>query len=83
MPKGLFRSTFQIPGDLLNDGTHRVQLIIVKDQSLHFFRVDDILIFDVEDMLEKRTGWYGKWIGAVRPKLLWETELVEPGAGDI
>jgi lipopolysaccharide transport system ATP-binding protein len=74
-PKGLFRSSFFIPGDLLNDGTHRVQLIVVKE-SAHVCRIDDILIFDVEDLLEKRSGWYGKWIGAVRPNLRWETQFL-------
>jgi len=78
-PAGLFRSAFYIPGDLLNDGTHRVRLMFVKDQSVVIHDTDDILVFDVEDVHEKRSGWYGKWIGAVRPRLEWETELVEPG----
>jgi lipopolysaccharide transport system ATP-binding protein len=77
-PAGLFRSSFQIPGDLLNDGTHRVHLYVVKDQSTVIFDTDDVLVFDVEDRFEQRAGWYGKWIGAVRPSLQWKTELIEP-----
>jgi lipopolysaccharide transport system ATP-binding protein len=77
---GLFRSSFYIPGDLLNDGTHRVQLYVIRDQSVAIFRLDDILIFDVEDTAEGRNGWYGKWIGAVRPKLEWQTEMLEASA---
>jgi lipopolysaccharide transport system ATP-binding protein len=75
-PVGLFRSAFYIPAELLNDGTHRVHLYVVKDQSVVVFRLDDILVFGVEDVVERRTGWYGKWIGAVRPNLKWETELL-------
>ena len=76
-PAGLFRSAFFIPADLLNDGTHRVHLYVVKDQSTVIYHTDDILIFDVEDRFEQRTGWYGKLIGAVRPNLEWQTELLE------
>jgi lipopolysaccharide transport system ATP-binding protein len=73
---GLFRSAFYIPGELLNDGTHRVHLYIIKDRSTVLFHLDDILVFDVEDLLD-RHGWFGKWIGAVRPTFTWQTELVE------
>ena len=77
-PAGLFRSAFRIPGDLLNDGTHRVHLYLVKDQSEVVFDLEDVLVFDVSDSTEWRGSWHGKWLGAVRPKLDWETELVEP-----
>ena len=78
-PVGLFRSTFHIPGDLLNDGVHRVLLMVIKDQSEMIYREDDVLVFEVSDTTEGRGNWYGKWPGAVRPKLEWETELVESG----
>jgi len=76
-PAGLFRSRFDIPGDLLNDGTHRVHLYVVKDQTLVIYDLDDILVFDVEEASERRSGWYGKWVGAVRPNLEWQTEMIE------
>lgn len=78
-PVGLFRSSCVIPGDLLNDGTHRVQLLIVKDQSVVIFQQDDALVFEVHDDAELRTGWYGKWLGAVRPALTWRTEQLAGG----
>ncbi len=76
-PAGLFRSACYVPGDLLNDGTHRVQLYVVQDQSAVLFKVDDLLVFDVLDEAEMRAAWYGKWLGAVRPLLEWQTELIE------
>lgn len=79
-PRGLFRSRFHIPGDLLNDGTHRVHLYVVKDESVVIYDIDDILVFEVEDASEQRSGWYGKWIGAVRPNLDWQTELLAESA---
>jgi lipopolysaccharide transport system ATP-binding protein len=75
-PAGLFRSRFHIPGDLLNDGTHRVHLYVIKDQTRVIYDLDDILVFDVEEASGRAGGWYGKWIGAVRPNLDWQTELL-------
>ena len=76
-PAGLFRSACYVPGDLLNDGTYRVQLYVVQDQSVAIFRADDILVFDVLEAAEMRSGWYGKMMGAIRPLLEWRTELIE------
>jgi lipopolysaccharide transport system ATP-binding protein len=76
-PAGLFRSAFRIPGHLLNDGTHRLQLMIVQDQSVVLSRHDDLLVFEVVEPGGERENWYGKWTGAVRPRLEWTTELLE------
>ena len=75
-PAGLFRSRFYIPADLLNDGTHRVHLYVVRNQSEVIYNTEDILVFDVRDLSERRGAWYSKWIGAVRPHLKWETEFL-------
>ena len=75
-PAGLFRSSFEIPADLLNDGVHRVQLDIRRNERDLVFHMDDILVFDVLDAVEERTAWFGKWIGTVRPQLRWQTALV-------
>ena len=76
-PAGLFRSAFDIPGDLLNDGTHRVHLYIVREQREVLCQIEDILIFEVLDMVDERAPLFGKWIGAVRPQLEWQTGLIE------
>lgn len=75
-PKGLFRSVCYIPGDLLNDGTYRLLLFVVKDQGIVIYRHEDILVFDVIDV-ERQVKWYGKWDGVVRPTLEWKTELLK------
>jgi lipopolysaccharide transport system ATP-binding protein len=74
---GLYRSSFEIPGSLLNDGVHRVELIIRHNERQPVFRLDDVLVFDVLDAAEERVGFFGKWIGAVRPPLTWQTTLIE------
>jgi lipopolysaccharide transport system ATP-binding protein len=75
-PVGLFRSSFHIPGDLLNDGFHTADLYVVRNQNTVIFRKDDILSFDVADSPDMRGNWHGKVIGAVRPVLKWTTKLI-------
>jgi hypothetical protein len=74
-PTGLFRSMCHVPGDLLNNGAHRVLLLIVKNQGVIIYRLDEALAFDVRDA--DRAGYLGEWPGAVRPDLEWSTEFVD------
>jgi lipopolysaccharide transport system ATP-binding protein len=76
-PRGLFRSTFVIPGDFLNDGSYEIQLYMIKDASVTVERFDGLLRFNVADDMTLRRGWYGKWPGTVRPNLAWDTSLIE------
>jgi len=81
MPVGLFRDRCEVPGDLLNDGMHRAELYVMcGDEVVH--HEPDLLSFSVADSDHLRGSWYGKWPGAIRPKLAWTTELLEtlPGA---
>lgn len=77
-PHGLFKSACEIPGHLLNDGTYRIRLLIVRDGSSVLSHHDDMLVFDViDDDQSNRAGWFGKWPGLVRPRLEWQTELLD------
>ena len=73
----LLRDTCYVPGDLLNDGMHRIMLHITTDQGTLIHQENDILVFDIRDVTETRGAAYGKWPGAVRPMLEWDTELVD------
>jgi len=74
-PVGLIRRRCYIPGDLLNDGGHRVGIRFVKNDQI-LFAEDNALTFDVRDEAEKRDGWYGKWDGAIRPMFEWDMEII-------
>jgi len=76
-PAGLYRSSFEIPANLLNNGVHRVELRIRKNQRDLVHEFNDILVFEVLDDAEEGAFWFGKPIGAVRPPLTWHTEAVE------
>lgn len=75
-PRGLFRSRFTIPGDLLNSGAHRIELYVVRDETVVIYRRDDLVGFEVAEAPEMRGAWHGRWVGAVRPDLEWTTEKV-------
>jgi lipopolysaccharide transport system ATP-binding protein len=63
-----------VPADLLNDGRHRVAVTILRDH-VPILRQEDALVFDLRDSGEDRLGWYGKWPGAIRPRLRWDTDI--------
>ncbi|HKN82661.1 MAG TPA: hypothetical protein VJW17_04465, partial [Pyrinomonadaceae bacterium] len=76
-PAGLFRSACHVPGGLLNDGMHRILLLVVKDEAEVIFSLEDAVVFEVFDSTERRGNWHGQWPGAVRPDLKWETTRLE------
>jgi lipopolysaccharide transport system ATP-binding protein len=74
--KGLIKGVCHIPGNFLNDSLYRVRLLIVKDRSTPLIDIDNLATFEVHD-IQREGRWYGKWIGAVRPSLVWETHFME------
>ena len=75
-PVGLVRHTLQIPGNLLNAGSYYVNMIVVKDASVGILFQNNVLAFEVAEG-EVVGNWYGKFPGAVRPKLKWKSEAIE------
>jgi homopolymeric O-antigen transport system ATP-binding protein len=77
LPSGLVRTQCHIPGNMLNDGAYRVSLYVIKDGATVVHEDNDALVFEIQDNVEDRNGWYGKWNGVIRPKLYWSTEVLE------
>jgi len=75
-PVALFRSACHVPGDFLNDGVHRLSLLVVEDQGRIIYQHEDLLAFEVHEDARTREGWLGDWPGATRPMLRWTTEMV-------
>jgi lipopolysaccharide transport system ATP-binding protein len=75
-PSGLIRHTVAIPGDFLNAGSYYINLLIVKDASTAVLIQNNVVAFEVTE--GKIVGnWYGKLPGAVRPKLQWNSEIID------
>ncbi len=76
-PSGLFRTVCRIPGNLLNEGTYRVRVLFFERESTrHIYDHKEALVFSVTDISERAVPWYGRFIGAVHPKLNWTTDLI-------
>jgi len=69
-PAGMVEGSFVIPGNFLNDGNYTIRLLLVKDTSIPLLDLHDLLSFEVLDS-ERSGNWYGKVLGAVRPKFDW------------
>ncbi|MBV5339605.1 MAG: ATP-binding cassette domain-containing protein [Deltaproteobacteria bacterium] len=81
MPSGLLRSVCYFPGDLLNSGSHRFVVMVVKDTNCVIYSHESRVAFDILDVRERHGSWYGKEPGVVQPVLEWTTEyLGEDGA---
>jgi lipopolysaccharide transport system ATP-binding protein len=74
-PVGLYRSRCIIPGNTLNNITYRVTPILGKDVCTTHLLLEDLLSFMVHDTGAMSKDQQGKWIGVIRPKLAWNTEL--------
>ncbi|HTA42773.1 MAG TPA: polysaccharide ABC transporter ATP-binding protein [Bryobacteraceae bacterium] len=71
---GLVRSVCDVPGKLLNNSLYRVRVVIVRDASVHLLSHESVS-FEILDG-GRDVGYYGKWVGAVRPDLAWRTEVL-------
>jgi lipopolysaccharide transport system ATP-binding protein len=79
-PTGLFRSKCHIPGDLLKSGCYSILLTVTRDDHYILYQQENVLVFEVQDSVELRRGWYGEMVGTVRPLLKWTTERVDDHA---
>jgi lipopolysaccharide transport system ATP-binding protein len=68
---GVAEFVCHVPGGLMNDGTYTISMMIVME-SKGGFVLDDGVTIEIHDT--ERTGnWWGKWPGAVRPILAWDS----------
>jgi lipopolysaccharide transport system ATP-binding protein len=78
MPQGTFRTSCEIPANLLNEGWYVVTLNLFgagfSDQHL----VREVLRLEIQDSGELRGDYFGPMYGIVRPDLAWRTETVKP-----
>jgi len=73
LPEGRWKFTCHLPHRLLNDRLYSVESMIVKNSANVLVRIPHCLRFQTHD-LERESAWFGKFPGAVRPKMQWTTE---------
>lgn len=79
LPVGVFRSVCRIPGNFLNEGRYTINAVLWTDVRNIQVMEKDVVSFTVHDTGAMRKEYAGQWIGVVRPKLSWTTELVAGG----
>lgn len=78
-PRGLFKSVCILPANFLNEGLYSICAILGVDVTNTQVLKDYLLSFRVHDSGGMRKEYMGSWIGpVVRPRLAWNTELLEP-----
>lgn len=83
-PAGLLRSSFQVPAHLMNNGTYQVHLNVLINRSAVIAEWEDLITFEVLDVPNEARGSYlDSWPGALRPRLEWKRQFLEPLPGSI
>ena len=75
-PVGHYRSTCTLPGNFLNEGRYNISAFVVTDMSHLDVEERSVISFDVHDTGGMRKEYCGQWIGALRPRLAWHTDLL-------
>ena len=75
---GLYRSVCVLPGSFLNEGSYSINAIVLTNVTNIEVFAQEVLTFTVHETGAMRKEYSGDWLGVVRPKLAWQTELLEP-----
>ena len=78
-PVGRYKTGCKIPANFLNEGRYSINVIILTDLTNTEMFARDIFSFNVHETGSMRKEYTGAWIGAIRPKLAWQTELEQVG----
>jgi lipopolysaccharide transport system ATP-binding protein len=77
LQKGLYKAICSIPANFLNDKSYKINAYLVPENAIEMAMVEEALTFNVIDTGEMRKEFLGGWIGQIRPKMKWGTELLK------
>lgn len=75
--KGILVLRNVIPGNLLNNNTYTISLIVVKNNSQPVCEFSDCISFEVEDD-RQGINYFGPWPGIIRPQIESSFYIKEP-----
>lgn len=76
-PAGVYRARCKLPANFLNEGKYFVNIIISTDVADEHAMVREAISFSVHETGEMRKEFLRHWIGAVRPRLEWQTDYLK------
>ncbi len=75
---GRYKSVCTIPPNFLNDVSYRINVFLFPENNyMDMAIVEDALSFSVLETGEMRKEYTGLWMGLIRPKVGWETKILE------
>ena len=74
---GRYKTICTIPANFLNEGRYSISVIALTDLINVEVMARDIFSFNVHETGAMRKEYMGVWIGAIRPKLAWQTEFAQ------
>ena len=76
LKRGWYKTTAVMPRNILNTERYAFSVQFGRNQRELLLRVEDILIFDVEDGIQNRGSNFSKLPGVIHPACRWETTPV-------
>lgn len=61
----------------MNDGYYRISLVVLMNATIEKAVVRDAVSFHVYDTGAMRGNYAGEWIGIIRPRMAWQTTLID------
>lgn len=74
LPRGWHKSTAVLPHNILNTERYIFSVMFGKNQREVLFRMEDILIFEVNDGIKNRGNNFNKIPGVIHPICEWRTQ---------
>ncbi len=80
-PVGLYWTSCILPGNFLNDGLYKISAFVLTNATQIEARAHEAVSFTVHETGAMRKEYTGDWLGVVRPRLAWQTELAHASDG--
>lgn len=76
LEQGWYRTKVVFHRNILNTERYTLNVQFGRNQRELLYRMEDILIFDVEDNIQGRGSNFGKLPGVIHPECEWQTESI-------
>jgi lipopolysaccharide transport system ATP-binding protein len=73
---GHYRAYCLIPANLLNEGSYRIKVLAVENETRVILQVDEAVSFEVNKSLVRRNAYYGKVPGLINPIFDWRMNKI-------
>ena len=76
LKRGIYKSTCKIPANFLNDKLYSLSFFLVPQDTADLGIAERAISFSMTETGAMRKEYTGEWMGIVRPKLSWNTEMI-------